>query len=371
VRILCLNTGSSSLKAAGFLAEAPDGDPARVMSHSVDRIRSANGGDAGYVEALDEVAGVCDRAAFRPDVIAHRLVHGGPNLVEHTVINDAVRTELAHAVSFAPLHLPAALAVLDAATKVFRDCAQVGCLDTAFHRRLLPVVRRLPISADLDAAGVRRYGFHGLSYEYLVHRLGRELGRRAVLAHLGNGASLAAVRDGVGIDTTMGLTPAGGIVMGTRPGDLDPGVLVYLLRERGLDAAELERAIDRESGLLGVSGRSADVRDLLGAQLQGDERAALAIEMYEVVAAKHVAALSTVLGGLDTLVFTGGVGEHARPVRRGVAGRLVHLGVVVDAAANDADAPVISTPDAAVTVRVEPTDEVLMMAIHAARLLGH
>jgi acetate kinase len=191
-----------------------------------------------------------------------------------------------------------------------------------------------------------------------------------VLAHLGNGASLAAVRDGVGIDTTMGLTPAGGLVMGTRPGDLDPGVLLHLLREHGLDAAQLERVVDRESGLLGVSGRSADVRDLLAAREDGDERAALALEMYEVVAAKHVAALTTVLRGIDTLVFTGGVGEHASAVRLGIGARLVHLGVFVDEIANDAGARVVSPPDSGVTVRVEPTDEELMMARHAVRLVG-
>jgi acetate kinase len=370
VHVLCLNTGSSSLKAAGFLVEAPNGDPHRAMAHAVERIRSDNGDDNGYVGALDEVAGMCDRVAFRPDVIAHRLVHGGPNLLEHTVIDDTVRVELAHAVSFAPLHLPPALSVLDAATARFPRCPQVACLDTAFHRDLLPVARRLPISTEFDAAGVRRYGFHGLSFEYLVHKLGADLGSRALLAHLGNGASLAAVRDGVGIDTTMGLTPAGGLMMGTRTGDLDPGVLVYLLRAGGVDAAELERVVDRESGLLGVSGRSADVRDLLRARDEGDDRAAVALEMYEVIASKYAAALTVVLGGLDTLVFTGGVGEHAGPIRRGIAGRLAHLGVHIDAAANDAGAAIISTASAAVTVRVEPTDEERMMATHAARLIG-
>lgn len=368
MRVLCLNAGSSSLKAAGFSVAGADREPAKALSHAVDRIDSGAGDDQGYIDALDEVAAVCDGDGFTPDAVAHRIVHGGPDLVEHAVISDAVRADLDRAVSFAPLHLPGALAVLDAATNRFSGCVQVACLDTAFHRALLPEARRLPISGELDAVGIRRYGFHGLSYEYLVHRLGDGLGRRAVLAHLGNGASLAAVRDGVGIDTTMGLTPAGGIVMGTRPGDLDPGVLTHLLRERALDAAELERVVDRESGLLGISGRSGDVRDLLAARDAGDERATLALEIYASVAAKHVAALTTVLGGLDALVFTGGVGEHAAPVRADIAARLAHLGVTVDTDANAADAPVISDPDAAVMVRVEPTDEELMMARHAARL---
>jgi acetate kinase len=371
VRTLCLNAGSSSLKAAGFRDAAAGSDPERVVAHTVDRIRSGDDGDDGaYVDALAEVAAVCEEAAFGPDVIAHRIVHGGPKLGEHTLIDDGVRFELAGAVSFAPLHLPAALGVLDAATSRYPGCPQVACLDTAFHRGLLPVARRLPISIDLDAAGIRRYGFHGLSYEYLVHRLADELGSRAVLAHLGNGASLAAVRDGVGIDTTMGLTPAGGLVMGSRPGDLDPGVLLHLARVRGLDGGELERVVDRESGLLGVSGRSADVRDLLSARDGGDEHAALALEMYAAVAAKHVAAMTTVLGGLDTLVFTGGIGEHAGAVRAEIVGRLAHLGAGLDTDANDSGAPVISSSNSVIMVRVQPTDEELMMARHAARLVA-
>jgi len=370
MRVLCLNAGSSSLKAAGFDATKADVDPVRVVAHAVDRI--GDGGDARrpYVQAVEAVADACERAGFTPDVVAHRFVHGGPNLVEHVVIDAGVREQLAAAVAFAPLHLPAALAVLDAATTRYPDCSQIACLDTAFHRDIEPAARRLPIPGRFDAAGVRRYGFHGLSYEYLVHRLGHSLGGRAVLAHLGNGASLAAVRDGSGVDTTMGFTPAGGLVMGTRTGDLDPGVAVHLLRVHGLDAEALEHVVDRESGLLGVSGRSADVRDLLAAREHGDEAAALALTMYEMVAAKHVAALSTVLGGLDTLVFTGGVGEHAAGVRGGIAARLGHLGVTVESAANDAGASIISRAGAAVTVRIEPTDEELMMARHAARLVG-
>jgi acetate kinase len=250
----------------------------------------------------------------------------------------------------------------------YPTCPQVACLDTAFHRDLAPAARRLPIPAVFDAAGVRRYGFHGLSFEYLVHRLGDALGARAVLAHLGNGASLAAVRDGVGVDTTMGLTPTGGLVMGTRTGDLDPGVVVHLARSAGLDADGLERVADEQSGLLGVSQRSGDVRDLLEARAEGDRQAALALEIYETVAAKHVAALTTVLGGLDTIVFTAGVGEHAAETRAAICARLTHLGVVVDDAANATNEAIVSSTDSGVTVRVEPTNEELMMALHAARL---
>jgi acetate kinase len=280
-----------------------------------------------------------------------------------------IRTQLDAARQFAPLHLDVELVLLDAATRRY-PVAQVACLDTAFHRHLPPSARRLPVPEAADRAGIRRFGFHGLSYEHLVDRLGDQLGPRAVLAHLGNGSSLAAVLDGVGRDTTMGLTPTGGLVMGTRTGDLDPGVLVHLARVQHLGADELEHLVDRESGLLGISGRSSDVRDLLEARTRGDRACALALEVYEATVAKHVAALTTVLGGIDTLVFTGGVGEHAPAVRAGIAARLAHLGVRLDGAANQADAPVISVADAGVTVRVEPADEESTMALHAARLVG-
>jgi acetate kinase len=363
VRVLCLNAGSSSLKAAGFIVE-PGADPAPMLAQSVERIDAPD----EQIGALATIADAFDRSGFAPEVVAHRVVHGGVNLTEHAVLDADVRADLQAAVPLAPLHLPAELALLDAAAARYRGCVQVVCLDTAFHRHLPADARRLPIPAELDAAGVRRYGFHGLSYEYLVHRLGATLGSRAVLAHLGNGASLAAVRDGVGIDTTMGFTPAGGLVMGSRTGDLDPGVLVYVLRTRGADTDQIERLVDEQSGLLALSGRSGDVRDLLAARDRGDANAALALDIYERVAAKHVAALTTVLRGLDTLVFTAGVGEHAAPVRAGIGARLAHLWVTIDPSANDMDATVISAPGRTVTVRVEPTDEEAMMAIHAARL---
>jgi acetate kinase len=367
VRVLCLNTGSSSLKAAGFVAESA-ANPARVVSEAVDRIGAGDDAAQDHVAAFSTVADALDHSGFAPDVVAHRFVHGGPALSEHVVVDDPVRATLSDAIEFAPLHLPASLAVLDAASLRYAGGVHVACLDTAFHRHLAPAARRLPIPSEYDAAGVRRYGFHGLSFEYLVHRLGGVLGARAVLAHLGNGASLAAVRDGVGVDTTMGLTPTGGLVMGTRTGDLDPGVLVHLARTAGLDADALERIVDEQSGLLGVSERSGDVRDLLAARADGDERAALALEIYETAAAKHVAAFTTVLGGLDTLVFTAGVGEHAAETRAAICARLAHLGVTVDDAANREHAAVVSPSGAEVTVRVQPTDEELMMALHAARL---
>jgi acetate kinase len=368
MQVLCLNAGSSSLKVAGFRVDGPTSEPVEVMSLAVDRLGETGG--PGPVEALGQVFDAFAQASFTPvDAVAHRVVHGGRDLDQHAVIDDAVHDALVAAIPFAPLHLPVELALVDAAREHYPDCPQVACLDIAFHRDLPPVARRLPIPAEFDAAGVRRYGFHGLSYEYLVHRLGDALGPRTVLAHLGNGASLAAVRDGAGCDTTMGLTPSGGLVMGTRTGDLDPGVLVHLLRTSHLDAHGLEQIVDHRSGLLGLSDQSSDVRDLLDASAAGHAPATLALEVYAAVAAKHIAALTTSLGGLDCLVFTAGVGERGAPVRDDIARRLGHLGVALDPAANAAHAPIISPAGAPVTVRVEPTNEESMMARHAARLV--
>jgi acetate kinase len=368
VRVLCLNAGSSSLKAAAFVHAGDGAEPRRVASHHTERVGSAG----GHLAALRAIVDECAASGFVPDVLAHRIVHGGPDQVDHAAVDEAVRARLEAARPFAPLHLPVELAVLDAAGEVWPDRPQVACLDTAFHRHLPPVARRLPIPADYDAAGVRRYGFHGLSYEHLVHHLGVDLGARAVLAHLGSGASLAAVRDGLGVDTTMGLTPAGGVVMGTRTGDLDPGVLVHLQRARGLGVDEIEALVDRRSGLLGLSGTSADVRDLEAARDRDDTDAdaALALDAFASGVAKQVAALSTVLGGIDTLVFTAGVGEGSASVRADVVRRLTHLGLAIDRDANGAHAPVVSPPGAHVVVRVVPADEELAMARHAVRLGG-
>jgi acetate kinase len=368
VRVLCLNAGSSSLKAAAFVHAGDGAEPRRVASHHTERVGSAG----GHLAALRAIVDECAASGFVPDVLAHRIVHGGPDQVDHAAVDEAVRARLEAARPFAPLHLPVELAVLDAAGEVWPDRPQVACLDTAFHRHLPPVARRLPIPADYDAAGVRRYGFHGLSYEHLVHHLGVDLGARAVLAHLGSGASLAAVRDGLGVDTTMGLTPAGGVVMGTRTGDLDPGVLVHLQRAHGLGVDEIEALVDRRSGLLGLSGTSADVRDLEAARDRDDTDAdaALALDAFASGVAKQVAALSTVLGGIDTLVFTAGVGEGSASVRAEVVRRLAHLGLAIDRDANGAHAPVVSPPGARVVVRVVPADEELAMARHAVRLGG-
>jgi acetate kinase len=231
------------------------------------------------------------------------------------------------------------------------------------------VAQRLPLPRELHAKGIQRYGFHGLSYEYVVNTLGPATLGRAVIAHLGNGASLAAVRDGLPVDTTMGFTPTGGLMMGTRSGDLDPGVLVHLLAHEGFDAGAIERLVDHESGLLGVSGTTSDMKALLETRAT-DPRAADAVELFCYVLRKHIGAFAAVLGGLDTLVFTGGIGERATPVREETCGGLGHLGIQIDRGRNARHDPVISTPKSACTVRVVRTEEDLMIARHTRGLLA-
>lgn len=240
---------------------------------------------------------------------------------------------------------------------------QIACFDTAFHRSLDPVARRLPLPRAL---GLERFGFHGISCEGVVHDLGGGAAGRLLIAHLGNGCSLTAVKDGRSVDTTMGLTPLGGLVMGTRPGDLDPGVLLHLLRERKLGAAELDDLLARKSGLLGVSELSADMRDLLASP---DPRAAEAVDLFCRQTLKHAGAMAAVLGGLDTLVFTGGIGESAAPIRARICEGLGFLGVRLDVARNAANAPRISADEAPVDVRLLPAGEERVIARHVFALL--
>ena len=381
-RVLCLNGGSSSVKAAVVVGRADQG-PAeleRSLSLAVDGIGTGHarlvvaGGPTRTLDAPDHrtaVAAVLDHVGSLPgpavDAVGHRLVHGGPDLRAPVVLTGAVRRALEAVVAFAPLHLPAELATVDLVAERWPDLVQVGCFDTGFHATLPPAARRLPVPGWLDEAGEVRYGFHGLSYEWLVATVPEAAHGRAVLAHLGNGASLAAVADGRSVDTTMGLTPTGGLVMGTRTGDLDPGVVVHVLRATDLGIDGVARLIDHEAGLAGLSGGTADVRDLLAAEAD-DPDAALALEVFCRQAAKHVAAMSASLGGLDALVLTGGIGEHAAPVRARIAARLGHLGVVVDDRANEAGARRISPDGSPVTVLVVPTDEEAVLAHHVLTL---
>jgi acetate kinase len=382
-RVLSLNRGSSSLKLS--LYEMGDGRETRLADGDVDRIGagtarlrlrtgSATGDDvpvdAGDAQALiAAVFAALDRCSLgTPTAVGHRIVHGGPELLAPVRVDERVMAQLRAAVPFAPLHLPAELEGIAAVATRHPGLPQVVCFDTAFHGRMPAVARSLPLPRALWNAGIRRYGFHGLSYEYVVETVGAAALGRAVVAHLGNGASLAAIRDGSSIDTTMGLTPAGGIMMGTRSGDLDPGVLVHLLAHQGYDTAAIERLVDRESGLLGVSGISGDMRELLAARA-ADPRAAEAVALFCYQVRKQIGAFAAALGGLDTLVFTGGIGEHAAPVRWDVCRDLEQLGIRLDAARNAAHAPVIGVDDSPCIVRVVPTNEDLMIARHTRRVL--
>ena len=301
--------------------------------------------------------------------MGHRLVHGGRHHVAPERVTDALLADLRALVPLAPLHLPSGIAGVEAVTTRFPALPQAVCFDTTFHRDLPEVARRLALPRALaDPAGIQRFGFHGLSYEYVMERLGPAGRGRVVIAHLGNGASMAAVRDGRAVDTTMGLTPAGGFMMGTRTGDLDPGVLVYLAREKGYDANGLDRLVNKESGLLGVSGVSADMKTLLERRDE-DEKAALAVAMFVYQVRKQVGAFAAALGGLDTLVFTGGIGERAAPVRAEICDGLGHLGVYLDPARNAAHGNPASMPGSRCQVRIVATREDLMIARHTRGVL--
>jgi acetate kinase len=374
-RVLCVNAGSSSLRVT--LAErAADGSLREVARATVERIggESLIADDAGErpVSAPDHAAAldrVLELAAMggTPAAIGHRLVHGGPSHDGPALLDGATLAELDRWRPLAPLHLPIALELVATTGARFPGVPQVGCFDTAFGSALPNTARRLPIPAALDEAGLHRYGFHGLSYESVLDRLGADALGRAVLAHLGAGASLAAVVDGRPVHTTMGLTPSGGTVMATRPGDLDPGLLVYLV-EQGMDGVALRRLVDHESGLAGISGGTGDMRELL-VEREHVAAAALAVEIFCRSAAMHAAACTAVLGGLDSLVFTGGIGEHSPVVRAEVCQRLEHLGVQLDPERNERGAGVISASESVVTVHAVPSDEESVIARETASVV--
>jgi acetate kinase len=363
--VLCLNAGSSSLKLGVF--EMGDGHEAQISRESVDRI-GLEGGVRDHSEALAAALGRMGDLEGRIDVVGHRIVHGGSAHVAPARVDADLVASLRALVPLAPLHLPAAIAGIEAVTQRTPGLAQVACFDTAFHSTLPDVARHLPLPSRFADQEVRRYGFHGLSYEYVLSTLATPIPERIVIAHLGNGASLAAVRGGRSVDTTMGLTPSGGIPMGTRTGDLDPGVLLYLLREKGLTPAELEEVVDRQSGLAGVGG-SSDMETLLKNR-GGDPRAALAVAMFGYAIRKSIGALAAALGGLDLLVFTGGIGEHAAEVRADACAGLEVIGVSLEAERNARGERVISSYESRVVVRVVDTNEDLVIARHATRVFS-
>jgi len=382
--VLCLNSGSSSLKCA--LYQLDDGQETLLATGAVEDIgRSGTRvwfrGPHSIIltDTLDNIPDhqTAVQTVFttleqlqlpRPRAVGHRVVHGGPAHVAPERVTPSLIAALRQLVAFAPLHLPVEIVGIEAVTAHFPDLPQVVCFDTAFHRRMPEIAQRFALPRSLWDQGIRRYGFHGLSYEYIVETLGTPVPSRVIIAHLGNGASMAAIRDGQPLDTTMGLTPTGGFMMGTRSGDLDPGLLLHLMQEHRYDTQRLEHLVNHEAGLLGVSGGSADMKTLLEIR-DHDPAAAQAVDMFCYQVRKHLGALTAVLGSLDTVVFTGGIGERAVPVRWEICAPLAYLGIHLDPQRNAAHADLISVADSLCTVRVIPTNEDLTIARHTRVLV--
>jgi acetate kinase len=365
--ILVLNSGSSSLKFAVYYRDATVEDP--LLTGGADGIGRTNGtlqirfsnGKAPVLresvlesqsDALSAVAAAMrEHIHATPVAVGHRVVHGGPNLRAHQLITPQVLDELRAATHFAPLHIPQALSLIASAQSIFPSAAHFACFDTVFHQTMPEVASHLPLPQRYFEAGIRRYGFHGLSYESLVHYFGDQLPGRAIFAHLGNGASLCALRNKVSIDTTMGLTPTGGIPMGTRSGDLDPGVILYLLRNEKLSADDLEDLLNHRSGLFALSSGESDVKALEERVLSNEPQATLALDIFAISVRKAIGAYAALLGGVDLLVFTGGIGEHSEQIRSAVTNGLEFLGLSAD------------------KIKVVTTQEEKQIARHCRRLM--
>jgi len=303
--------------------------------------------------------------------VGHRVVHGGPRHAGPAIVTTELLAELRRLVPFAPLHQPYNLAAIEAVAQQRADVPQVACFDTSFHRSHPAVAKLLPLPAEVRRGGVERYGFHGLSYEYIASVLPREAPQiaqgRVIVAHLGSGASLCALRAGQSIESTMGFTALDGLCMGTRPGAVDPGVILYLFQGLGLSVPDVESMLYKKSGLLGISGISNDMRDL---EKSREPSAALAVDYFVYRVAKEVGALAAVLGGLDALVFTAGIGENSPAIRQRVCAACAWLGIELDEDANAGNAPCISRKGSRVSAWRIPTNEELMIARHTGRLLA-
>jgi acetate kinase len=387
MRILTINCGSSTLKfdlfdaadwersiASGVVDRIGGRGSAELISESGERkLRSIAAADHG--EATHQAIRLLDSSGFfgTLEAVGHRVVHGGARFSGPVLLDAETEGAIEEFAELAPLHNGPAVAAIRAVREALGPgMSQVAAFDTAFHSRMPRVARLYALPRHLAEEGVVRYGFHGLSYEYVMEELHRVDPGVAdgcvVVAHLGNGASMAAVRNGVGVDTTMGFSPTGGLVMGTRSGDLDPSVPLFLLEEWGLTPTEVSDLLNKQAGLLGVSGTSADMRDLLECGAS-DPRAAEAVGLFCYQAKKFLGALTAALGGLDALVFTGGIGEHSATVRERICEGLGFLGIRLDPDRNAEHAPVISRDGDPVTVRVIPTDENLMVARHTRQLI--
>ncbi|MET0402724.1 MAG: acetate/propionate family kinase [Cystobacter sp.] len=383
--LLVINSGSSSLKFGLYAHHA--GQEAVLFKGTVRHIGGGPGTlslqDARGQQVFEESAPYpSQREAFAramerlealhaapPVAIGHRVVHGGPRLREHRALTPEVLQTLEETVHFAPLHVPPALELIHLARERHPSVPQFACFDTVFHRSLPEEAAVVPVPRAYRDQGVERYGFHGLSYESVVERLKPQLPERTVVAHLGSGASLAALRHGVSVDTSMGFTPTGGIPMGTRTGDLDPGILLWLLRQGTLDAGALESLVNHDAGLQALSGGTSDLSELTRAAHGGDASAALALTVFVRSIAKTIGGYAAVLGGLELLVFTGGIGENSALVRRRVCEMLAHLGVTLDPPRNEDGQGFISSPGSRCTVRILPSEEEEQIARHTRHLM--
>ncbi|NWG02791.1 MAG: acetate/propionate family kinase [Syntrophaceae bacterium] len=389
LRIMTINSGSSSIKFSLYqmsLAEA------LILSGRIERIgvtpcffyvKNADG-----LTLVERQLDLLDHdSAFKMlfdwlqkytpdqnlDAVGHRVVHGGNQFRQpHLVTLDLIRI-LKDLFSVDPDHLPHELKAIEVVNQLYPKLRQVVCFDTAFHRHMPKVAQLYAIPKYLRDEGIIRYGFHGLSYEFIMQELTKEAGAkvangRIIIAHLGNGASMVAIHHTKGVDTTMGFSPTGGLVMSTRSGDLDPGIILYLLQKKGLTPSQVNDMVNLKAGLLGVSGISSDMKDLLYKK-EENPQAAEAVDLFCYQARKFLGALTAVLGGLDTLIFTGGIGENAPSIRRQVCKGLGFLGIHIDPNRNDANASIISDKKSSITVRVMKTNEELMIARHAHKLL--
>ena len=392
--VLVLNSGSSSIKFSVY--EAGDGERRKLHEGAVDGIGTDLGKfwikDADGKKLVDQTPALPNRAvAFKlvadalhssdfpaPAAIGHRMVCGGPTVQENQLITPELIDEMEKYTAFAPLHTPIAVYIMRESLRLFPGVKNFVCLDSYFHRTMPEVARHMPIPEEYSAMGVRRYGAHGISYESIVYQLEPDVPEKLIVAHLGNGASISAIRNGACLDTSMGLTPTGGIISGTRTGDIDPGVLIFILRKicetatSASDAADkLETVASKKSGLLGVSELSNDMRDLRDAIKKGNAKARLAVDKFTWTIARWIGSYVAELGGLDMLVFTGGIGENDIASRAEICAGLGALGIVVDAERNNMrGAAVISAENSPVTVRVIPPAEDLMIVNHVVRLLG-
>ena len=385
---LVLNAGSSSLKFCVF--QRPAGDSWRLSARgqiegigTTPRLSVKDSNDQSIAkqdvkvsdgnEAVEALA-VWLRSHYggaRVLGVGHRVVHGGAQFKGPTVINDEVLDDLRKLIPLAPLHQPYNLAAIEAVTKRLPNVPQVACFDTSFHRGQSAVAELIPLPRELRQQGLQRYGFHGLSYEYIASVLPQVAPDvacgRVIVAHLGSGASMCALKDGKSVDSTLGFTALDGLCMGTRPGSIDPGVVLHLVQGLKLTAKEIETLLYKKSGLVGISGISNDMRDLLG---RDEPSARLAVDYFVYRAAKEIGALTAVLGGVDALVFTAGIGENSAEIRQRICGSSAWLGIELDGAANSERQSKISTSRSKVSVWVIPTNEELMIARHTGQLLG-